>query len=463
LSTEDEDTGDSFVYNIVPRDGSLDYTFFSIIDDELFTEKTLDREKTANYTLQVTSEDSSGEKITELINVFIGDVNEPPQVSDMAFSVVENLSPAIIGQIVAQDPDVGQQLTYEWASIPAGFPFELDRETGTISLLGSVNYETTDSYSAEVKVIDNGEPAISEIIRIEIKIEDQPEAPTGISLSSLTIPENSPTGTVIGSFTTEDEDLSESFGYQIKLLSGQSGDLRIAENLLLSGKPLDFEIQSAYEVLVTTTDRYGLVYEKNYTIAVEDVNERPWVEDTTFFVNEDAPENTVLGLVDSDDEDPDDELTFQLYDSTGAFAIDAFTGEVFVRDASLIDYETQHRYLLRVIVSDGGVPVLTDSALLEVLVEDLPENSYLPYNNYISPNGDAVNDYLEILNVQIYEGFELSIFTPSGKMIYHNEAYDNSWDGRWNDRVLPTGTYYFTFVSEEKNIRYEGKIYLKDR
>ena len=132
-------------------------------------------------------------------------------------------------------------------------------------------------------------------------------------------------------------------------------------------------------------------------------------------------------------------------------------------NTSSIDYEEKESWVLNVLVTDSGNPALQDTALVTIEIQDVPENNYLPFNNYISPNGDQVNDFFEIENIQIYEGFLLKIFTPQGKIIYRNDAYDNSWEGRWNGRLLPAGTYYFTFESGTKNINYSGKIFLKDR
>lgn len=70
-----------------------------------------------------------------------------------------------------------------------------------------------------------------------------------------------------------------------------------------------------------------------------------------------------------------------------------------------------------------------------------------------SPNGDGINDVFEITNLlNIYENFELQIYTRNGNLIHtaHNE--DGFWDSVATQGLLfkgnkvPVGTYYYILV-----------------
>lgn len=70
-----------------------------------------------------------------------------------------------------------------------------------------------------------------------------------------------------------------------------------------------------------------------------------------------------------------------------------------------------------------------------------------------SPNGDGINDVFEISNLlDIYENFELNIYTRNGNLIHtaHNE--DDFWDGTatkgllFNGNKVPVGTYYYVLT-----------------
>ena len=466
FSTEDEDFDEEFSYEIVPGSESLDYTYFTIIGNGIFTEKQIDRELTAEYTLEVVSTDKAGASISKIFNIFIGDVNEPPIVNDTVLQVGENILPSIIGQIRAIDPDEGQSLTFEFAGVSDDFPFQIDANTGEITLTTPLNFELQNKYETVVKIIDSGLPSISELIDLRIVVTDINEAPTELLISNQNLNENSSANVLVGTLEAIDEDEEDFFEYTIlSVNSSQSQNLfSLVNDKIFANQSFDFESLNLYELMIRATDKAGLSVEKNFTIQVNDLNEAPFVFDTVFSINETAPFNATVGQVDFFDEDFNEELTFRFAgDEEIPFTIDPETAKIFVEVPELIDYEEKAIWILKVVVADGGIPVYRDTATVIVEIGDVPESDYLPYNNYISPNGDQVNDFFEIENVHIYEGYLLKIFTPQGKVVYQNDAYDNSWDGRWNGRLLPVGTYYFTLESTSQNIRYSGKVFLKDR
>lgn len=466
LSTEDEDFADTFIYEIIPGNESLDYTYFKIIGDEIFTEKPIDRELTTDYTLEIVSTDNSGASVSKTINLIVGDVNEPPIVNDTAFQIAENINQVMIGRINAEDPDVGQSLTFEFAGATENIPFQLDANSGEITVTAPLDFELKNIYQLVVKIIDSGLPSISEIIQLQIVVEDLNESPTDILMTNQSLNENEGANFLIGTLETVDEDEAEFFDYQIQTVNGNDvqNSFSLVNGKIYAQQSFDFESLRVYELVISSADKAGLTIEKSFEILINDLNEAPVITDTVFQVNEMPPANTRIGQVNSSDEDIDEKLIFQFLDNEEIpFSIDPATAEIYVDQPEIIDYEEKESWILKMIVSDSGNPVMRDTAIITIEIEDVPENNFLPFNNYISPNGDQVNDFFEIENVQIYESFLLKIFTPQGKVIYQNDAYDNSWEGRWNGRLLPAGTYYFTFESGAKNISYSGKIFLKDR
>jgi gliding motility-associated-like protein len=65
----------------------------------------------------------------------------------------------------------------------------------------------------------------------------------------------------------------------------------------------------------------------------------------------------------------------------------------------------------------------------------------------VSPNGDGFNDALFISCVSSppKQGSELIIWNEWGSEVYRKEAYDNSWQGTYNGKDLPDGTYYYVY------------------
>ncbi|MBN1118830.1 MAG: HYR domain-containing protein [Bacteroidales bacterium] len=68
------------------------------------------------------------------------------------------------------------------------------------------------------------------------------------------------------------------------------------------------------------------------------------------------------------------------------------------------------------------------------------ETTELRVPNIITPNGDGLNDYLEIDGLP--ENTELIIFNDKNQILYKTDNYQNNWDGRDNDgNPILSGTY----------------------
>jgi gliding motility-associated-like protein len=64
--------------------------------------------------------------------------------------------------------------------------------------------------------------------------------------------------------------------------------------------------------------------------------------------------------------------------------------------------------------------------------------------NAFSPNGDGINDVWNIEALATYPESETNVFNRYGQLVFHSRGYSRSWDGRYNGRPLPVGTYYYT-------------------
>ncbi len=63
--------------------------------------------------------------------------------------------------------------------------------------------------------------------------------------------------------------------------------------------------------------------------------------------------------------------------------------------------------------------------------------------NQFSPNGDGVNDVLQINDVQNYPNNTLEIFDRYGNQVFSVSRYDNTWTGEGTNGQLPKGTYFY--------------------
>jgi gliding motility-associated-like protein len=71
-----------------------------------------------------------------------------------------------------------------------------------------------------------------------------------------------------------------------------------------------------------------------------------------------------------------------------------------------------------------------------------------------SPNGDGLNDVLELPGAKTIENNQLIVFNRQGTVVYKINNYQNDWKGtKQNGEALPDGYYYYVFTGDGVNIK----------
>ena len=82
-------------------------------------------------------------------------------------------------------------------------------------------------------------------------------------------------------------------------------------------------------------------------------------------------------------------------------------------------------------------------------------------SQYISDNGDGINDQFTILKIGNYSNSLLSIYTRSGVLVYSKSNYQNNWPADSTGKELPEGSYFYRLdLEQDGKIDYQGWIYL---
>jgi len=105
--------------------------------------------------------------------------------------------------------------------------------------------------------------------------------PTDIALSTQSVREEQPIGTVIGMLTASDPDGDSTFAYTLVSGEGDSDNasFTVSGNQLITAVTMDRATQSSYSLRVKATDTGGLSFEKAFTVAViDDVNHPPTLD-----------------------------------------------------------------------------------------------------------------------------------------------------------------------------------------
>ena len=90
-----------------------------------------------------------------------------------------------------------------------------------------------------------------------------------------------------------------------------------------------------------------------------------------------------------------------------------------------------------------------------------PFNLEIKISEFVSPNGDGINDFFEIQNIENHPNNELVIYTRSGVVIFSTRNYRNNWSGTTDNGLVPEGSYYFTLDLEgDGTLDRQGWIYI---
>ncbi|MFN7044430.1 MAG: choice-of-anchor L domain-containing protein [Flavobacterium sp.] len=126
------------------------------------------------------------------------------------------------------------------------------------------------------------------------------------------------------------------------------------------------------------------------------------------------------------------------------------TATIEVTNSSLGDYEYS---LDGINYQDSTIFTNLNAGEYTVYVQDkkgcgiINETFYiLDYPKYFTPNGDGYNDtwFIKNLDKRNLENSIVTIFDRYGKLLKQFSANNNSWDGNFNQNILPSTDYWFT-------------------
>ncbi len=213
--------------------------------------------------------------------------NNPPVFDDgesTTRSVAENTaSGQNIGEpVAATDDDTDDTLTYTLEGTDAA-SFSIVSTSGQLQTSVTLNYETKTSYSVTVKVTDDsGASNDSDTIAVTINVNDVDEVINNPPIfaddsTTLSIPENTPSGENIGSpITATDDDEGDTLTYSLEGTDASSLSIVSTSGQLQTRTALDYETKNFYSVTVKVTDDSGASNNSDtiaVAINVTDVNE----------------------------------------------------------------------------------------------------------------------------------------------------------------------------------------------
>ncbi len=73
--------------------------------------------------------------------------------------------------------------------------------------------------------------------------------------------------------------------------------------------------------------------------------------------------------------------------------------------------------------------------------------------NVITPNGDGFNDFWKIFHVEKHAPCQVEIYNRQGLKVYSSSNYANNWNGTYNGKPLPEGSYIYIVICNDNRIQ----------
>ena len=407
LATDDDEPGNP--------NSQIDYSFqpdnavFSISGSGVISlQATLDFENASSYSLVAVATDRGDPMMngTTNVNIIVINVNDqPPEFSGDQSTELSELTPVSdqIARFTATG-EMGEILTYTLNGTQNG-EFEINATTGIVTLVSSLDYETTQFYALTVIASDN---EFSESSTLNITVLDENDnTPQFEPVNTLQIDEEQPTDTPVGQVTASDadsganSDLSYSFvqsstriyftidtsSGEITTVSTLDRELLVQENLFLPPAS-----QITFQVQVTDGGSPPLFSQVDVTVQLNDINDNSpqFINPpASVSVSESEASGFVVTTLSADDADIGRNaiISFSLTGSS-LFSINSTSGVVTL--VGSLDYETTTEYTVVVTASDG---VSDTNHTITIRVLDENDNSPIftmdPYTTSVAEHSNT--------------------------------------------------------------------------
>lgn len=377
---------------------------------ELVVMRELDRESQPSYQLQLTASDNGvpPKSGSTLVKISISDSNDNSPAFDEQAYIVNLLENSPLGTLIidlnATDPDEGTngKIVYSFSSHVSPKileTFKINPESGHITLIKKVDFETTASYELDVQAQDMGPNSIPGLCKIVVKLVDVNDNKPEININLMTpgkeevayISESAPVDTFIALVRVDDSDAGLN-GEVVCRLHGH-GHFRLQKTyeknyMILTNVSLDREKRSEYSLTVIAEDRGSPSQStiKHFTVQVLDDNDNPpHFEKNRYEVfksENNSPGAYLMTVVASDpDLGTNGQVTYSVIDTviqgspiSTYVTIDPSNGAIYALRS--FDHEDVSRIAFTIQARDGGNPPLSTNTT--VLLTVLDENDNAP-------------------------------------------------------------------------------------
>ena len=356
------------------------------------TSTQIDREMTSSFSLTVQAQDQGGLRSTTRVDITIIDENDNSPIfvnAPYQVQVREDVAvPFDILQVSATDADEpgnpNSRITYSITGGNIESVFTINANTGQIRTVQSLDFETRSRYTLNIAATDGGSPARVASTTATITITNVNENPPSISGDqSVNISELASAGSLVAIYTASDPDFNL---VTFTINSGNTGNkfnIGSMNGRITLASSLDYETRTSYSLVIRATDDGGRFSDATLNVNVLDENEFAPVFQgrTTFSVEEERPNGTLIGTIlatDGDGDPVNNQVTYSFTQPNSFFTINSTTG--VIRTVGVLNREMLTQFFspdLRVDITarDSASPSRQTTTSITITLLDINDNS----------------------------------------------------------------------------------------
>ncbi len=363
FSSSDQDSGETFTYNLISGTGDDDNAMFSIDGSgDLLVNGALDFETTPSLSIRVKTTDSGGLSFEKSFSINVADINDAPSnLSLNTSSIDENAgSNVLFATLSSTDEDSGDSHTYSLVSGSGSTDNGsfLIRNGNELFAAASFDFENEADFSIRLRTQDQSGGTFDK--SFQLSVNDVNDSPTDLSLSANIIAENGNSGDLIGQLSATDQDVSDNHSFTLIAGDGDGSNALFSidgQGRLLASSSFDYENLGSHPIRIKATDSNGAEVEKVFSILITDANDIPTdIALSSSSLVENSGLLAQIGSFSASDEDVGDTHSFSLVEGQGddenaAFSIDSQGNLLSSED---FDFEAKSTYSIRVRANDGS-------------------------------------------------------------------------------------------------------------
>ncbi|XP_062333236.1 protocadherin beta-16 [Osmerus eperlanus] len=367
---------------------------------EMVLQKSLDRESQEYLSLTLTAIDGGEPKLsgTMQIKITVLDANDnaPVFTQEIYKALTKENAPrgTVLSTVSATDADQGSngRMSYSITNTldDVSDMFEINEESGVVSLSGNIDYERARQYEIHVQASDDG--GLTDSCKILVEVVDMNDNSPTINIMSKTnsVSENAKSGTVVTIINVQDPDSGENG----KVICAIDDDIpfmmKSSSNhffSLVTDNELDRERASEYNISVTCSDEGvpSLSSSVTLTLQISDVNDNaPVFEKSSYqayIIENNTPGLSIFTVKARDaDWNQNARVSYILEDSSvngvsvsSYVSVSADSGVVHA--VRSFDYEQIKDFQFRVKAQDGGSPPHCSNVTVKIMIQDQNDNA----------------------------------------------------------------------------------------